>query len=316
MKIHAALKQAGGLFAALALAGIGVLAVPSAAVAEGTLTLSGEAAEATVDGAGRVTLTVANEGDDPVRLTGLTAPTGFDCAPAEAILAPGGRSILDCTGKYADRESASFGVTGTAGKTESSADTTVPLPRTPVKAEPEPEAEGAVLSVDVKANKTTVHPGDPVTYTITVKNVHPTFTILDVVVRSPDVEECERDLGDMSPGQVEEYTCVSPAPDQSFTVRIRVRGFDSGGTQIGEHDNDVRIEVLPPSPSPSASSSASESSPTPSTPVTPTGPGNGGGLAVTGPTATLLAIVGAVLLAGGAGLWLLAQRRRAETYGD
>ncbi|HEY1177332.1 MAG TPA: hypothetical protein VGF17_14345, partial [Phytomonospora sp.] len=271
MKNHAALKRAAGLFAALALSGIGVLAAPSAASAEGRLTLSGEAGEATVDGAGRVTLTVANEGDAPVRLTGLTAPEGFDCAPAQAVLAPGGEASLGCEGKYADRESAVFAVTGADGRGESSADTTVPLPKTaPVKAEQEPEAENAVLSVDVKANKTTVHPGDPVTYTITVKNVHPTFTILDVVVRSPDVEECERDLGDMSPGQVEEYTCVSPAPDQSFTVRIRVRGYDSGGNQIGEHDNDVRIEVLPPSsPSPSPTPSQSERSSSPAAPATP-----------------------------------------------
>lgn len=306
MKIRAALEQSGGLFAALALTGIGVLALPSAASAEGDLALTGQAAEAAADGAGKVLLTIVNSGAEPVRLTGLTAPEGFDCATADALLPPGGEASLACHGKYGDRESATFGVTGTAGETASSADTTVPLPKAAPKPEAEPEA--AVLTVDVKADKTTVEPGDPVTYTVTIKNVHPTFTILDVVVRSPDVEECERDLGDMAPGQVEEYTCVSPAPDQSFTVRIRVRGFDSGGTQIGEHDNDVRIDVRPPTPSPSPTPSESSSSPSasPSTTV----PGNGGGLAVTGPTATVLAIAGALLLTGGVGLWLVAHRRR------
>jgi len=310
MKIRAALKQTGGLLAALALTGIGVLATPSAASAEGALAVSGEAAEATVDGAGKVLLTVVNSGEEPVRLTGLTAPDGFDCPAADALLPPGGEASLACQGNYGDRESAAFGVTGTAGETESSADTTVPLPKTAPKAEAEPEPEAAVLTVDVKADKTSVEPGEPVTYTVTIANVHPTFTILDVVVRSPDVEACERDLGDMAPGQVEEYTCVSPAPDQSFTVRIRVRGFDSGGKEIGEHDNDVRIDVRPPSPSPSATPTDSEGSPTPGGSPSTSRPGQGGGLAVTGPTATVLAIAGALLLAGGAGLWLVAQRRR------
>ncbi|MEV0645396.1 LPXTG cell wall anchor domain-containing protein [Phytomonospora sp. NPDC050363] len=293
METKAVLKMVGGLAAVFALTGLGVLALPSVAAAEGGLSLSGVASEPTADGAGRVALTIANKAEDAVRLTGLTAPAGFTCAEASQILQPGGTATLHCDGKYGELTAAPFGVTGLTGetgRTESAASTIVPLPVTAT------EAEG-VLAVDVKADKTTVHAGDPVTYTITVKNVHPSFTILDVVVRSPDVAECERDLGDMEPGQTEEYTCVSPAPNQSFTVRIRVRGYDSGGTVIGNHDNDVVIKIVP-KPSPS------QSSPSPSGPP----------LAVTGTTATVIALSGVALLVGGTGLWLLARRRRVGEY--
>ena len=181
------------------------------------------------------------------------------------------------------------------------------------KAAASPEADSPTLTVDVSADKTSVHPGEVVTYTITVKNVHPTATIHDVVVRSPDVSACDRDLGDMTPGRTVEYTCKGAAPSDTFRMRVRVRGYDSGGVLISRHDNDVTIHVVPVvSQSPSHSPSSPSHSASSSSPAAPgQNAGNGKGLAVTGTTATVLATTGAALLAGGAGLWILARRRNA-----
>ncbi|WP_285661247.1 LPXTG cell wall anchor domain-containing protein [Actinorhabdospora filicis] len=295
----------------LAVAAIGVLgalaATAPASAEEGGLSMTGTS---TVDGP--VTLLVENVGSHAATLTGVAAPAGFRCADEPRRLEPGAHATLTCE---SDRDLTGPSEFRLGTVVDGTARTLRAVVDPPAASHSDEAASSPLLYIDVSADKTQVAPGELVTYTINVEYRGKDFTIRNVVVRSPDVRQCDKDLGDMPPGDKRTFTCSATAPSATFTVRVRVRGYDSGGGVIAAHDNDIVIHVVQhgpghtPTPTPSKST-GSESSPTPGG-TTSTPAGRGPGLAVTGGTAVILASIGGLLLAGGAGLWLLARRRRA-----
>lgn len=294
--------------AAAAIGVLGALPVPALATAEeGGLSMTGLS---TADGP--VTLLVENIGTGTATLTGVAAPAGFRCADVARQLETGAHATLTCQGATLSGPS-EFRLGAVIDGTAQTLRATVDPPEALLDRVSE---ASALLYVDVTADKTQVNAGDEITYTITVEDRGKDFTVHNVVVRSPDVRQCDKDLGDMPPGDTKTYTCKAPAPSSTFTVRVRARGYDSGGGMIAAHDNDVIVHVGPHAPAPGSGSatmppSQSNGSLSPGVAESSTNPGaHGPILAMTGGTAVLLATSGAVLLGGGVGLWLLARRRR------
>lgn len=98
--------------------------------------------------------------------------------------------------------------------------------------------QGLVLSVPVPSlclTKTVsprvAQPGDPLTWTITVRNPT-TSDALAVAVTDPAVSSCERTLGTLTAGTATTYTCTSRAPEESLTNVATAEGRATGGNLL------------------------------------------------------------------------------------
>ncbi|WP_426564988.1 DUF7507 domain-containing protein [Angustibacter sp. McL0619] len=81
------------------------------------------------------------------------------------------------------------------------------------------------LQITKTASPTTVHPGDTVTYTITVTNPTVGSTATNVVVNDPLTPACNRNIGSLTGSMT--YQCTGTAGSSSFTNVANVTGTDA-----------------------------------------------------------------------------------------
>jgi len=104
-------------------------------------------------------------------------------------------------------------------------------------------ATPARLCLEKTPDRHTVHPGDPVTFTVVVHNPGPA-TASDVTVSDPVAPACDKAIGTLAAGSTTSYTCtVTAGADSADTATVT--GTDPEGERVGASDG-PRVSVLDP----------------------------------------------------------------------
>ncbi|GAA4918784.1 LPXTG-motif cell wall-anchored protein [Stackebrandtia albiflava] len=169
-----------------------------------------------------------------------------------------------------------------------------------------PAAADELTGMTAVAQPSTVDPGDTVTISITVSNLHDRKITYDPIEASDGYEACEKPVGTVEPGQSATVACqVVITGDSDLNPRFSVRNAASEHNETSAHASAV-IMLNSPSGEPSTATPTVSPSDSPS----PGGKTSGTrspdqSLPTTGSSITPIAAVGAglVLLGLAFGLW-------------
>ncbi|QWF80688.1 DUF7507 domain-containing protein [Amycolatopsis sp. CA-230715] len=167
------------------------------------------------------TVRVTNTGDVPLTNVTVTDPKTASCARTLPQLAAGASTEFTCTTTAPVAGGVNTAtVTGTdqLGKqVTASADAPVPV-------------IAPAIDVTKSADPATIHAGDKVTWTITVKNTGD--SPLDPVKLTDDTTTaCGRTLGALAPGATQTYSCTAN-PSKTTTNTVTADGTDASGQHV------------------------------------------------------------------------------------
>ncbi|WIX80885.1 hypothetical protein QRX50_09030 [Amycolatopsis carbonis] len=165
------------------------------------------------------TVTATNTGDVPLHDVAITDAKVGACARTIGTLAPGQHTTGTCTAKAPVPDtSASVAGTDPLGKTvTANADVKVP-------------GIAPALDVTKTVDPAVVHAGDPVTWTITVRNAGDS-PLNPVVVTDATTPECSRTFGALAAGAQQSFPCGAN-PALTTTNTVTATGTDLSGQLV------------------------------------------------------------------------------------